>query len=49
MIKLILIKQIIKYAEKLKLLNIPNERSHHYDIKPRGAGIGFIDAFDTTR
>ena len=44
-----MIKQIIKYVEKLKLLDIPNERSHHYDIKPRGAGIGFIGAFAITR
>ncbi|MBA3025014.1 MAG: undecaprenyl/decaprenyl-phosphate alpha-N-acetylglucosaminyl 1-phosphate transferase [Sulfurimonas sp.] len=53
MIKLVLIaalsylsiKIIIKYAKKLKLLDIPNERSHHDDITPRGAGIGFVSAF----
>ena len=40
----LLIKLIIKYAAKLKLLDIPNERSHHDDIIPRGAGVGFIAA-----
>jgi UDP-GlcNAc:undecaprenyl-phosphate GlcNAc-1-phosphate transferase len=41
----LLIKLIIKNAKKLKLLDIPNERSHHDDVIPRGAGIGFISAF----
>lgn len=41
----LLIKLIMKNAVKLKLLDIPNERSHHCDIIPRGAGIGFITAF----
>jgi len=36
---------IIKNAHKLKLLDTPNERSHHCNIIPSGAGIGFISAF----
>ena len=27
------------------MLDIPNERSHHCEIIPRGAGIGFVSAF----
>ena len=41
----LLIKLVIKYANDLKLLDIPNERSHHCNIIPSGAGIGFIGAF----
>ena len=40
----ILIRFIISHASSLGLLDIPNERSHHYDIIPRGGGIGFIVA-----
>lgn len=40
-----LIKLIIKNANTLKLLDVPNERSHHCTIIPSGAGIGFIIAF----
>jgi len=36
------VKQIIEHAVSLDLLDIPNERSHHCNIIPRGAGIGFI-------
>jgi len=35
-------KLIIKYSEKLNLIDIPNERSSHRNIVPRGAGIGFV-------
>jgi len=35
-------KVIIKYARKLDLYDVPNERSHHCSITPSGAGIGFI-------
>ena len=38
------VKLIIKYAQKLHLVDIPNERSHHCNITPRGAGIGFISS-----
>lgn len=40
-----LIRLIIKYAHSLKFLDVPNERSHHCDIIPKGAGIGFVTAF----
>jgi len=36
---------VIKNAAKLKLLDTPNERSHHCNIIPSGAGIGFMMAF----
>ncbi|KAB7881994.1 undecaprenyl/decaprenyl-phosphate alpha-N-acetylglucosaminyl 1-phosphate transferase [Poseidonibacter ostreae] len=39
------IKLIIKNASKLNLSDIPNERSYHTKITPRGAGIGFGFAF----
>ena len=39
-----LVKLIIKYAKRLKCLDVPNSRSHHVDIIPRGAGIGFVIA-----
>jgi len=38
----IFIRQIIKYANRIGLLDVPNDRSHHRQITPRGAGIGFI-------
>ncbi len=41
----LLVKQVIKHAQTLHLLDIPNERSHHCNIIPSGAGIGFIMAF----
>lgn len=41
----IFIKLIIKNAVKLGLTDVPNERSSHVEIKPRGAGIGFGLAF----
>jgi len=36
---------IIKHAHILHFLDVPNDRSHHCDIIPRGAGVGFISAF----
>lgn len=42
---LIFIKLIIKNAKGLGLVDIPNERSSHSKITPRGAGIGFGFAF----
>ena len=36
------VKLVINYAKKLHLVDIPNERSHHCSITPRGAGIGFV-------
>jgi len=43
----ILVKLLIKYAYHLNLLDVPNERSHHCNIIPSGAGIGFVSAFFT--
>lgn len=40
----LLVKQVIKHAHDLHLLDIPNERSHHCDIIASGAGIGFVAA-----
>lgn len=45
LIAYLLIKQVIKYAHQIHLLDIPNERSHHCNIIPSGAGIGFVLAF----
>ena len=39
-----LVKLIVKYANNLMLVDVPNERSHHCRIIPSGAGIGFIGA-----
>jgi len=39
-VALILIKLIIVNSEKLGLVDIPNERSMHTTLQPRGAGIG---------
>lgn len=41
----IFIKLLIKYAKKLNLVDIPNERSVHKNTTPRGAGIAFGFAF----
>ncbi len=41
----IFVKMLIKNAEKFNLLDVPNDRSHHDDITPRGGGIGFVFAF----
>jgi UDP-GlcNAc:undecaprenyl-phosphate GlcNAc-1-phosphate transferase len=41
----ILINLIIKHAVRLGLTDIPNERSSHTKITPRGAGVGFGLAF----
>ncbi len=41
----IFIKIIIKNALKLGLIDIPNDRSSHTKITPRGAGIGFGFSF----
>jgi UDP-GlcNAc:undecaprenyl-phosphate GlcNAc-1-phosphate transferase len=40
----LLIFWVRKTAPKIGLLDIPNERSTHLDIVPRGAGIGFVSA-----
>lgn len=40
----IFIKLIIHYAPSLGLIDIPNHRSHHKKITPRGAGIGIVFA-----
>lgn len=45
LLSLLFIKLIIKYAKLLGLVDIPNERSSHTTITPRGAGIGFGFAF----
>ncbi len=44
----IFIKLLIKNAKFLGLVDIPNERSSHNKITPRGAGIGFGFAFFIT-
>ena len=41
---LLFIYLLIAYAEKLGLVDIPNERSVHKRPVPRGAGIGFVSA-----
>jgi len=38
------VKLILKYAHKLDLYDVPNERSHHCSVTPSGAGIGFISS-----
>ncbi|SFV53478.1 Undecaprenyl-phosphate N-acetylglucosaminyl 1-phosphate transferase [hydrothermal vent metagenome] len=43
-LSILFIKLIVKYAHKLDLYDVPNERSHHCSITPSGAGIGFISA-----
>lgn len=48
LITFIFIKLIIKYATPLGLTDIPNSRSSHIKIMPRGAGIGFGFAFFIT-
>ena len=40
----LLVKQVIKHAHDLELLDVPNERSHHCNIIPSGGGIGFVAA-----
>ena len=40
-----LVKMVIKFAHKLDLYDVPNERSHHCNVTPSGAGIGFVMAF----
>lgn len=42
---LLFIKLLIKNATSLRLTDIPNERSSHDKVTPRGAGIGFGFAF----
>lgn len=44
-ISFIFIKLLIKFSQKLGLVDIPNERSSHTNITPRGAGISFGLAF----
>lgn len=41
---LLFIKLLIRYAPKLGLIDIPNHRSIHAHVTPRGAGIGMISA-----
>ena len=41
-ISFILIYFLIHYSKKLGLLDIPNERSMHKKVIPRGAGIAFV-------
>jgi UDP-GlcNAc:undecaprenyl-phosphate GlcNAc-1-phosphate transferase len=44
----VFIKLIIRYAPSLGLIDIPNHRSHHKEVTPRGAGIGMILAIVAT-
>jgi len=39
-----IVNKVIKYAERLKLIDIPNERSSHENPVPRGGGIGIVCA-----
>ena len=41
----LLVKLVIRFAHKLDLYDVPNERSHHCNVTPSGAGIGFVMAF----
>jgi len=41
-ITIFLIHLLIQYAPKIGLVDIPNHRSYHKKITPRGAGIGII-------
>lgn len=41
----LLVKLVIRLAHKLDLYDVPNERSHHCNVTPSGAGIGFVMAF----
>lgn len=47
-LSIVFIKLIIKNTKVLGLVDIPNERSSHTKITPRGAGIGFGFAFFLT-
>ncbi len=47
-ISYIFIKILIKNAKKLNLLDLPNDRSYHCNITPRGGGIGFVFSFFLT-
>lgn len=38
----VFIKLLVRFAPMLGLVDIPNHRSHHVQITPRGAGIGFV-------
>ena len=40
----LLVLLVVRYAHSLKLLDVPNERSHHCSIIASGAGIGFVSA-----
>ncbi len=48
LLSFLLVKAVIKFAYKLDLYDIPNERSHHCNVTPSGAGVGFILAFFTS-
>ena len=41
----LLVKLVMRFAHKLDLYDVPNERSHHCNVTPSGAGIGFVMAF----
>ncbi len=36
------IRLLVRYAPALGLVDVPNERSHHKQVTPRGAGIGIM-------
>lgn len=40
-----LVKLVVRFAHQLQFLDIPNDRSHHCNIIPSGAGLGFIGSF----
>ncbi len=41
-ISLLSISLLIRYAKKFSLIDLPNERSMHKQVTPRGAGIAFV-------
>ncbi len=43
-LSLLFVFLLIKYADKLGFIDVPNERSAHTKVMPRSAGIGFISA-----
>ncbi len=44
LLSLLLIFLLIKYADKLGFVDVPNERSAHSKVMPRSAGLGFVSA-----
>ncbi len=43
-ISVILIALLVKYASRIGLVDVPNERSMHERVVPRGAGLAFVSS-----